>query len=63
MLTEPMPNKFWQIPERAYSVVRLKVYQNWMLEHEGQIVAKGVMWKIIGKRIAPGIYRVFLVKD
>lgn len=49
-------------PERARTSITTRVLQEIMLQTSGEMLAWSVSWDIKSKRLAPGVYKVWLEK-
>lgn len=45
---------------QGHTTLKTVDYQALQLETGGQIMGCGYLWEIVGKKIAPGVYRVSL---
>lgn len=47
-------------PDIAHSSCKLSTLQNIILATDGQLLAQGKLYEIVGKRMCPGVYRISL---
>jgi len=53
-----LPKSFYQAPSAARTTMTLKQWQETALYTEGEILATGHVWKLVGKQLAPGVYLI-----
>lgn len=53
-------NHLVSTPDSAHTTCPLRVLQNIMLHTDGQVTAKGRLYKIVSKLLCPGVYSVSL---
>lgn len=55
-----LPTIFYTMPRTASATMTTRNLRSILLETEGSIIAKGVMWDICNKHLGAGVYRVTL---
>ena len=53
-----LPNSFYQTPQTARTTMTLRQWQETALYTEGEILANGHVWLLVGKQLAPSVYLI-----
>ena len=53
-----LSDAFYKYPEKANEIMSTKDFRELMLETQGKMIAKGLVWQIIGKSLGAGLYFV-----
>ena len=57
-----LPDNFYSMPRYANTILTTKELRETVLATNGAIIAAGYLWDIKNIRVAPGAYRVWLVR-
>ena len=58
-----LPDMFYKKPLRAECTLPTKAVRAILLDNGGRYIAQGVMWMLVFKHIAAGVYRVTARED
>lgn len=55
-----IPDHFFTMPKNAHTMLTTPELREVLLNHEGQIIAKGSLWAIRNENMGAGVHRVYL---